>query len=161
MANEFKPIKTIPREEAVFRLDENGVWYNRHNRFTHRKIINYFHSAIKKDHHGFFLEQEHQNFIEKVYFPYEDTALFVFRVIKGNEIILHLNTGKQIKLEPNQLFIRNDNLYIQYDGDIVKFNQNALLAVAGFIDYEKDRYMINIGGKRHPIPRKDQALSFE
>jgi len=67
MANEQKPVMIIPKEKAVFRLDKNGVWHIGDEKFTNKKIINYFHSMIKKDKDGYFLEQEHKHFIEKVY----------------------------------------------------------------------------------------------
>ena len=93
MGNESKPVATIPKEEAVFRLDKNGVWYHGDRKFENRKIIEYFHSMIKKDESGYFLKQEHRDFIEKVYFPYEETALFVFQVIAKDSLILVLYTG--------------------------------------------------------------------
>ena len=144
---------TIPREKAVFRLDKNGVWYVDDEKFTNQKIINYFHSLIKKDEHGYFLEQEHRDFIEKVYFPYEDTALFVFHVIKSDDgLILRLNTGEQIRLDPEKLFMKNDNLYIRNDEDLIKLNDNALLSLADYMDEADDQYVINIDGKKHLIP---------
>ena len=103
---------TIPKEKAVFRLDKNGAWHVDDEKFTNQKIINHFHSLIKKDEDGYFLEQEHSNFIEKVYFSYEDTPLIVFRVIKSDDgLILHLNTGERIKLDPEKLLMKNNNLY--------------------------------------------------
>jgi hypothetical protein len=155
MADEKKPVMIIPKEKAVFRLDKNGVWYVDDEKFTNQKIINYFHSLIKKDKDGYFLEQEHRNFIEKVYFPYEDTPLFVFRIVKGDHgLTLHLNTGKQIKLDPEKLLMKNDNLYIRNDEDLVKLNDNAVLSLADYMDDAGDQYVINIDGKRHLIPIK-------
>jgi hypothetical protein len=151
MAQEQKPVKVIPRENAVFRLNENGDWFSMDEKFTHQKIINYFHSAIKRDEDGYFLEQEHEHYVEKVYFPYEETALFVFRIIKGDEIILCLNTGKKITLEPKTLVIKNDNLYVRNGMDLIKFRQNALIALAAFIDDQDGQYAIAVKGKRHRI----------
>jgi len=152
MANEQKPVRVIPKEKAVFRLDKNGVWHIDDEKFTNQKIINYFHSLIKKDKDGYFLEQEHRDFIEKVYFPYEETPLFVFRVIKRDDgLILCLNTGKQIKFDPEKLILKNNDLYIRNDEDLIKFNDNAVLSLADYIDDVDDRYVINIDGKRHLI----------
>jgi len=156
MANEQKPVKIIPREKAVFRLDKNGVWRQIDDeKFTNQKIINYFHSVITKDKDGYFLEQEHKHFIEKVYFPYEDTALFVFRVVKGDGLFLGLNNGETIKLDPENLLIRDDNLYVQNGEDLVKFNENALHSMAGYIDEVHDQYVIVIDGERHIIARME------
>ena len=79
MENKAKIIE-IPRDEAVFRLDGNGCWHNADGKFRHKKIIDYFHSSIKRDQKGYHLCQAHDNIIEKVYFHHEDTALFVFDV---------------------------------------------------------------------------------
>ena len=155
MANKPKPVRIIPREKAVFRLDKNGDWRADNEKFRNPKIISYFHSLIKKDQDGFFLEQEHPHHIEKVYFPYEDTALFVNRILEGDGLILCTNTGKQIKLEPENLFIKNDDLYYRSGEDLIKFNENALLSLAAYLDDADDQFVINIDGKRHPIPRTE------
>jgi len=156
MTNEPKPVKIIPREKAVFRLDKNGNWRSDNEKFKNQKIISYFHSLIKKDRDGFFLEQEHEHFIERVYFPYEDTALFVNRIIESDGLILCTNTGKHIALDPEKLFIKNDDLYLQSGEDLIKFNENALLALAGYMDdVEDDQYVIHLDGKRYLIPRME------
>ncbi len=45
----------IPKDEAIFWLGKNGRWHNAHGEFQHKKIIDYFHSSIKKDDNGYFL----------------------------------------------------------------------------------------------------------
>ena len=97
----------IPKERAVFWLDKNGRWRNAHGEFQHKKIIDYFHSSIQKDEKGYYLFQERGNLREKVYFHYEDTALFAVDLIKDEDITLILNTKRQIKLKPKSLFIKN------------------------------------------------------
>ena len=144
----------IPREKAVFRLDKNGVWHTGDEKFTNQKIINYFHSIIKKDKDGYFLEQEHKHFIEKVYFHYEDTPLFVFHIIKRDDgLILCLNTGESIELDQEKLLLKDDNLYIENEERVIKFNTNAILSLADYMDVVDDQYFINMDGKRHPILR--------
>jgi len=153
MTNPPKPIKTIHKEDAVFRLDKNGKWRQLDDEpFANRKIIKYFHSMIQKDEEGFFLQQEHEHFIEKVYFSYEETPLFVFGVIKEDGLILRLNTGEQIRLDPKNLFLKNDTLYVRNDADLIKFTENAMLSLAGYLDEEADRFVIDLDGKRYPIP---------
>jgi len=49
MTNEQKPVMIIHKEKAVFRLDKNGVWHIDDYKFTNQKIINYFHSVIKRE----------------------------------------------------------------------------------------------------------------
>ena len=72
----------ISKEDAVFWLDKNGCWHNDAGKFRHKKIIDFFNRSIRKDADGFHLCQLRDNCVEKVYFPYEDTALFVFDVIE-------------------------------------------------------------------------------
>jgi len=153
MATKRKPLKVIPREKAVFRLDKNGAWHLNNERFTNQKIVDYFHSMIKRDADGYFLEQEHRHFIEKVYFPYEDTPLFVCRIIKKDGVTLCLNTGDRVRLEPEKLVQKNDNLYLRSETDFIKFSENALLSLARYMDDVQGRYVITIDGNSHSIPR--------
>ena len=141
----------IPREKAVFRLDANGNWRNAGGRFRHKKISDHFHSAIRKDAGGFFLYQERGDVTEKVYFPYEDTALFVFDVDMGDEIGLTFNTGEKTVLNPHKLFILNDNLYLTHDEDRVRFSERSLLKISSLLDVENDAYFIRLGGQRYRI----------
>lgn len=142
----------IPKEKAAFRLDGRGRWHSEMGEFLHRKIIEHFHSSIRKDKKGFYLTQRHRNFREKVYFPYEDTAFFVFDVTKGETTQLVLNTRKRIKLMPGKLFIRDDDLYIRLGEDIAKFTENALIRLSPFLEFEEDRAFIKTKGRRYSIP---------
>ena len=86
MADKRKEV-IISKEEAVFRMDKYGSWRYNNEKFQHKKIINFFHSSIRKDKHGYHIRQAHRDHVEKVYFPYEDTPLFVFDVEKKEKII--------------------------------------------------------------------------
>jgi hypothetical protein len=147
----------IPEAEAVFWLDKNGCWHNEDGQFEHKKIIQYFHSCIKRDRHGYYLYQANANYAEKVYFPYEDQALFVFDVIRQNDVILVLNTGRKIKLKPRRLFMDNDCLYMHLDGEIIKFAEQGLLKIAQLIEEEDQRFYIRVKNRRYTIPAKDEA----
>jgi hypothetical protein len=150
-----KKERIISKEDAVFWLDEHGFWHNEHGKFQHKKIIDYFHSSIHKDDNGYFLSQQNEYFNEKVYFPHKDTALFVFHVIEGEEIILVLNTKKQLQLDPEKLFMKNDCLYLYYGDEIVKFAEKSLLKIADLLEDEDERYFIRVKNKRYEIERQD------
>jgi hypothetical protein len=150
MAEEIKEV-VIPKEKAVFWLDGNGCWHNEYGRFRHKKIIDYFHASIKKDQNGYFLSQSNENFIEKVYFHHEDAALFVFDVIADNGIILVLNTKKRVQLDPEKLFMKNDNLYMQLGEETVKFAEHGLRKIADLLEDEDNRYFIRLKNKRYEI----------
>ena len=154
MAKKLKEI-IIAKEDAVFWMDKNGYWYNEHGKFQHKKIIDYFHSCIKKDKDGFYLTQERDNYLEKVYFPYEETAYFVFEVIKDKDITMVLNTKKKIKLKPGSLFIKNDSLYMSLGDDCIKFNEHALMKLSDMLEYEKDKYFIRVKGRKYEIKKSE------
>ena len=154
MAKKIKTI-VIPKEQAVFWLDKNGRWHNENGQFEHKKIVNYFHSCIKRDQHGYYLYQANANYAEKVYFPYEDQALFVFDVIRQDDLILVLNTGRQIKLRPRKLFIKNDCLYMHLDREIIKFSEKGLFKIAPLIEEINNRLYIRVKNRRYEILTKD------
>ena len=145
----------IPREEAVFWMDKNGRWHNQYGEFKNRKIREYFHRAIEKDENGYYVTQMRGNVREKVYFPYEETALFVVDVKKEDGITLVLNTGRHVPLDAERLFVKDDSLYLQQDGDRIKFTDRGLLKISEFLDFGDDRYFIRIDGRTVAIPEKD------
>ena len=144
----------IPKENAVFRLDANGCWHNKSGRFRNKKIIDFFHASIRKDADGYFLFQNRENITEKVYFPYEDTALFVFDVILSDPITLVLNTGERSSLEPQKLFAQNDGLYVTIGEHRVKFTERSLMAISGLMAFEDENYFIRQAGQRYRIAKR-------
>jgi len=142
----------IPKEAAVFFLDKHGFWrHKEQGKFEHKKIINYFHSRIRKDENGYHLAQRLGNRIEKVYFYFEDTALFVFDVIKGEKIFLMLNTQKMVPLRPRNLFVNDDSLYMRSGEHRIKFTDHSLIRISDLLDFEGDEYFITVKGRRHKI----------
>ena len=144
----------IPKERAIFWMDKNGRWHNEHGKFEHKKIINYFHSSIKRDENGYYLFQKRGNIREKVYFHYEDTALFAVDLIKDNDIRLILNTKKQIKLMPRKLFIRGDDLYMQMGEETIKFTDRGLMKISDLLEYDNKQYFIKIKNRKYKILQK-------
>jgi len=144
----------IPKEKAIFWLDKNGRWHNVHGEFEHKKIIDYFHSSIKKDPNGYYLSQKREDVQEKVYFHYEDTALFAVDLIKDNDITLILNTQKQVELKPRNLFIRGDNLYMRIGEETIKFAERGLMKISDLLEYDNDQYFIRVKNRRYRILQK-------
>lgn len=141
----------ILKDDAVFWLDKNGRWRNKDGEFEHKRIIEYFHSSIKKDRDGYHLQQIIGDCQEKAYFNYEDTALFVFDVITDQDIFLILNTKKRIKLKPKKLSIKGDNLYMSVGEERIKFAEKGLIKISEFIEYDNDQYFIRIKNRRYKI----------
>ncbi len=151
MPKKIKEI-VIGKNEAVFWLDKNGCWNNENGKFRHNKIIRYFHSCIQCDRQGYYLYQENENYVEKVYFPYEDQALFVFDVIEQDDVMLVLNTEQRTKLKPRKLFVNNDCLYMQMGEEIIKFSDQGLVKIARYLEEKNDQLYIRIKNRRHKIP---------
>ena len=151
MVNKIKE-NVVPKEDAVFWLDKNGCWRNAYGKFEHHKIIDYFHSCINRDQGGYYLSQVNGNYSEKVYFPYEDQVLFVFDVIRQDEITLILNTKKQIVLDPESLFIKDDNLYMRMGDETIKFVEQGLMKMAPLLEDDAGRFYIRLEDKRYKIP---------
>jgi hypothetical protein len=144
----------IRREDAVFRLDRRGRWCNAHGVFRNRKIIDYFHSAIRRDADGYFVCQERENVTEKVYFPYEDTALFVFDVVLSESLTLVLNTKAAIPLPPENLFVADDSLYLRRGDERIKFTERALMKLADLLEFTDGAYYLRLASGRYRIPDK-------
>ncbi|UCH23653.1 MAG: MFS transporter permease [Deltaproteobacteria bacterium] len=150
MPKKIKEI-VILKEQAVFWLDRNGRWHNQFGEFQHKKIIDFFHSSIRKDKDGYFVTQTRENLREKVYFHCEDGALFVFDVVKDQDIFLTLNTGKKIKLKPKKLWIEDDSLYMQESGEQVKFTERSLMKISDLIEFDGDHYFIRLRNRKYKI----------
>jgi hypothetical protein len=153
MASEKKSI-IVPKEKALFWMDKNGVWHNEHGKFEHPKIIRHFNRSIQKDDLGYYLSQETDEFEEKVYFPHEETALFVVDISLGKELTLTLNTTEALTLDPAQLFTRNDALYLETPEHCIKFSQNALVKLSRHMEEVGGRFCLTLNQTPHIIPER-------
>ena len=155
MTTELKEI-VIKKEDAVFWMDKSGCWCNDGGKFRKKKIIDFFHQSIAKDDNGYFVSQTRDNIFEKVYFRFEDTALFVFAVIFNDDIILQLNTGKHLTLNPSLLCVENDNLYLTDKDERIKFSERAMIQISSIIEENGDHLEINVDGNRFQIIEKTE-----
>jgi hypothetical protein len=154
MTSDMKQI-IVPKENAVFWMDKNGIWHNEHGKFEHPKIIAYFHKSIRKDDQGYHVYQIRDGCEEKVYFPYEDTALFVVD-LKDNHTLV-LNTTNTLPLDPSRLFTRDDNLYIDTPEHCIKFGQRALMKLARLLEEKEDRLFLVLDGTAHEIRQEPSS----
>ncbi|WP_419661733.1 hypothetical protein Dvar_21660 [Desulfosarcina variabilis str. Montpellier] len=150
--NNALPEIVIPKENAVFWMDEHGHWYNRHGRFEHKRIIDYFNRSIAYDKNGYYITQIRDQVREKVYFSYADTPLFVFRIIKGDPLQLQLNTGQTLPIDPTQLFIKDDQLYQRQGEQIIKFSERTLMDMSHYLIERADGLAIRMGEQDVAIP---------
>ena len=149
----------ISKEDAVFWMDKNGGWHNEHGKFEHPRIIKYFNASIKKDENGYYVLQETAECIEKVYFHYEDTALFVFDIKVNEDIVLILNTNDTMPFDPKQLFSRDDNLYLQTPEHRVKFKDSALLKISKFMEEKDGQLFFTIKNKTYPVQYRGEPAA--
>lgn len=141
----------IPKEDALFWIDNRGRWYHKDGeKFENQKIIDYFHSCIRKDENGYYLTQTFKNKKEKVYFKYEDTALFVFDVKREKDITLVLNTKKRLKLKPKNLFIENEELYAKVGKEKAKFVDKGMNRMSYIMEYD-DCFWVRIKNRKYKI----------
>lgn len=148
-----KKIKIIPKEQAVFWLDRQGRWHNEHGPFEHPKIIAHFNAAIERDDDGYHLYQKTEYGAEKVYFPYEDCALFGVDLVLDDPVMVILNTGKKIRLMPRRMYVKEDDLYMQAGSDPIKFVGRGLMKISGIMIFEEDQYRIQVAGRTYRIPK--------
>lgn len=151
-ATDSTGIVVIPKEYAVFRMDERGRWHNEFGPITKISIIRYLNRSISRDEDGYHVIHEIDDKQEKVYFPYEDTALFVVDVtIETSEIYLRLNSQKQIKLNPDALLIKGDSLYLSSTEETIKFSERSLVTIAKLLRYEHENTYFCFNGSKTRI----------
>ncbi|MDL2321079.1 MFS transporter permease [Desulfosarcina sp. OttesenSCG-928-B08] len=150
----------IPRENAVFWMDEEGRWCNGHGRFRHKRIIDHFNQSLCRDANGYFVTQIRGQIREKVYFFHADTPLFVVRIVPGTPIRLALNTTRMLDLSPDQLFSRNDQLYQRMGDECVRFSDRALVSISEYLEETPSGLGIRIGGTLTRIPEENQDTGF-
>lgn len=141
----------IPKEDAVFWMNKNGEWCNEHGKFEHPRIIKYFNASIKKDDNGYFVYQSTDEVEEKVYFPYEDTAIFAVDIREQKDIKLIINTGQAIPFDPEHLYEKNDSLYMETAEHTVKFSSRAMLKLSKYLKEEDGQLVLSHNGKLWPV----------
>jgi hypothetical protein len=108
-----------------------------------------------RDENGYFVLHDKGEIWEKVYFPYEDTALFVFGMRggdNGKDICLVLNTGREIALEPDKLYIHQDRLYMMHGNERIKFAERAMIKMANMMEEDENgRLVMCAGGRAYTI----------
>jgi len=147
----------VPKEEAVFWMDKNGVWHNEHGKFEHPKIIRHFNRSIQKDDLGYHLSQTTDGVEEKVYFSHGGTALFVVNLTPGKKFKLTLNTAKVIPLDPEHLYTRGDALFLQTPEHCIKFSQDALIKLSRYMEEIDGRFCLIIDHTPHIIPEQQDV----
>ena len=141
----------ISKEDAVFWMDGTGRWHNQHGEFEHKKVVAYFNRSIRYDANGYFVSQVRDDMVEKVYFSYQETALFAVDVIQNDDLHLLLNTQKQIPLNPEKLFIRNDTLFMHFENQLIKFTGRSMIKLSDRFDDANGQFTLHLNGGAYTI----------
>ena len=146
----------IPKDKAVFGMNELGKWYNEFGLITKPSIIKKLNSSLSFDECGFYVSQVIDTRREKIYFPYVETALFAidFSINDVNNIRLKLNTKEQIQLDPESLFVKDDCLYQEQSEYCIKFSERALVKLSKNLEEEGDQLLIVINGHPYSIEQR-------
>jgi hypothetical protein len=80
--------------------------------------------------------------------------LFAVDLIKDEDITLILNTKRQIKLKPKNLFTRNDNLYMRLGQETIKFSERGLMKISDLLEFRDEQYFIKVKNRRYRIVQK-------
>ena len=150
----------IPKEKTVFWMDENGNWNNAHGRFENRKIIQKFNASITRDSQGYFVTQINGKNLEKVYFRYEDTALFAIDLIKDRELSLLLNTRNIVGLNPENLYMKGDALYMKDQDEWIKFSVRVLIKITKLMKESSEGFYFHWNNQSHLIKDLDLSSSL-
>lgn len=155
MLNEPYEIIEISKEDATFFMDEKCRWCNEGGPISKKSIINYLNRSIESDKKGYYVTHILGNIKEKVYFRYADTALLVtdFKIHKSALQAL-LNNRRALMIHPENLFIRNDQLYAQQEGHRIKFSEKALVKLSPYLEDQKNELILKLTSSRFTIPEK-------
>jgi len=78
-------------------------------------------------------------------------------VVRQDDVTLILNTKKQIVLNPENLFIKDDNLYMRMGDETIKFVEHGLMKMAPLLEDEDGRFYIRLKDERYRIPIWDDS----
>jgi hypothetical protein len=133
-------------------MDKDGRWHNDDGPLTKKSVIHYLNRAIAKDEKGYYLKHKLGERWEKVYFYYEDTALLVTDLtINQNELSALLNTRERLSIKPENLFAKNDSLYLHQDGHTIKFNERSLVQLSSLLRNQDDKLILAFGDQEYEI----------
>ena len=65
--------------------------------------------------------------------------------------MLILNTKKQIVLDPEGLFVKDDNLYMRMGDETIKFVENGLLKISPLLEDDGGQLYLRLNDTRYKI----------
>ena len=152
-------VRIVSREESGIRLKEDGRWIHQGEFFSNRKIIDFFHRAIRKDQRGeYYLHNVYEGKEEHVYFEVEDTAYFIESLKfdrKAQAFLVTLNTGDDGYVDVRGF--RADERGVMYcrvlDDDRARLTPNAMQQLADLSQMDGGGVYVDLTGEKVYIGR--------
>jgi hypothetical protein len=152
--------RVVSKEESRILLTRDGKWFHEGEPFENRKIIDFFHRAIRKDPDGaYYLYNVVEGKTEHVYFDVEDTAYFVQRVswdAQTGILQCELNTKETIPIDPDTLEESGQGIMygMTKEGDRARFTVKALEMLAEVSSMDDGGVYIQAGEKKIYLHRE-------
>lgn len=152
-------VRMVSKEESEIRLREDGKWIHQGEPFSNRKIIDFFHRAIRKDEKGeYYLHNVYDGKEEHVYFEVEDTAYFVekLKFDEGAQAFkVTLNTGDDGFIDVQGL--QTDERGVMYcrvlDDDRARLTGDAMHQLADLSGMDEGGVYVDLTGEKVYIGR--------
>jgi hypothetical protein len=146
--------RIVSKEESEIRLKEDGRWVHQGELFSNRKIIEFFHRAIRKDGQGrYYLHNVYEGKEEHVYFEVEDTAYFIEALEfdeKAQALLVTLNTGDNGLVDLRGL--QTDERGVIYcrvlDDDRARLTPNAMQQLADLSRMDDGGVYVDLTGEK-------------
>lgn len=147
-------VRVVSSEESEIRLREDGKWIHQGEPFSNRKIIDFFHRAIRKDEKGeYYLHNIYDGKEEHVYFQVEDTAYFVVTLEfdqKAQAFKVTLNTGDDGFVDVRGF--QTDERDVMYcrvlDDDRARLTENAMHQLADLSKMDAGGVYVELTGEK-------------
>ena len=152
-------VRIVSKEESEIRLKEDGRWIHQGELFSNRKIIEFFHQAIRKDEKGqYYLHNVYDGREEHVYFEVEDTAYFVETLEfdgQAQAFVVGLNTGDSGLVDVKGF--ETDERGVMYcrvlDDDRARLTANAMQQLADLSRMDEGGIYVDLTGEKVYIGR--------
>lgn len=147
-------VRMVSKEESEIRLREDGKWIHQGEPFSNRKIIDFFHRAIRKNEKGeYYLHNVYDGKEEHVYFEVEDTAYFVLELEfdEGAQAFrVTLNTGADGFIDVRGLW--TDERGVMYcrvlDDDRARLTDNAMHQLSNLSGMDDRGVYVDLTGEK-------------
>ena len=146
--------RIVSKQESEIRLKEDGRWIHQGELFSNRKIIGFFHRAIRKDEQGeFYLHNVYDGKEEHVYFEVEDTAYFIETLEfdqQARAFLVTLNTGDTGLVDVKGL--QTDERGVMYcrvlDDDRARLTPDAMQQLADLSRMDDGGVYVDLTGEK-------------